>query len=70
MGLVGVHGACVVAGLEKLEKLTTLKMSNNQVAHVREFRRLAGLSQLREIDLSGNPVQNTPSYRLRVTYMY
>jgi internalin A len=49
-----------LTGLEKQKLLTALRIGNNKVADVEEVRKLALLDQLRELDLSGNPIQNTP----------
>jgi len=43
--------------------ITTLKLGNNKIAIVEELKCLASMSKLKNLDLEGNPVQDTPEYK-------
>lgn len=45
------------------ENITTLKLGNNKIATVAELQCLSSLTKLKNLDLEGNPVQDTEEYK-------
>lgn len=58
-----------LSGLELHHQVNAIRMTDNQVSDVEETRKLAELTQLRELDFSNNPIQDEPEYRPRVLYI-
>jgi len=53
-------------GIQSHDLLHTLKLSNNELIDLSEVRYIRDLPLLRVLDLSLNPIQNLPDYRLSI----
>jgi len=57
-----------LAGLEDHDLLHTINLENNLVDDMKEIQHLTRLSNLRILDLEGNPIQQLNDYRMEVLY--
>uniref|UniRef100_K3WUA5 U2A'/phosphoprotein 32 family A C-terminal domain-containing protein n=1 Tax=Globisporangium ultimum (strain ATCC 200006 / CBS 805.95 / DAOM BR144) TaxID=431595 RepID=K3WUA5_GLOUD len=53
-----------VSGIESLKTLSSLALQQNSIETLEALGALSQLPQLIEVDLSGNPVAETPNFRL------
>ncbi|XP_061571216.1 leucine-rich repeat and guanylate kinase domain-containing protein-like [Cololabis saira] len=58
-----------LSGLQNLDRLVSVNLENNQIHEIQECKHIHHLSLVKDLSLTGNPVQEQLDYRLAVIFL-